>query len=40
MDGVVKEALRKVENSGIVFVDEIDKIASTGGDSHGPERLA
>ncbi len=37
MDGVVKEALRKVENSGIVFVDEIDKIASTGGDSHGPD---
>jgi ATP-dependent HslUV protease ATP-binding subunit HslU len=37
MDGVVKEALRKVENSGIVFIDEIDKIASTGGESHGPD---
>ena len=37
MDGVVKEALQKVENSGIVFVDEIDKIASTGGESHGPD---
>ncbi len=35
MDGVVKEALRKVENSGIVFVDEIDKITSTGSESHG-----
>jgi ATP-dependent HslUV protease ATP-binding subunit HslU len=37
MDGVVKEALRKVENSGIVFVDEIDKITSTGSESHGPD---
>ena len=37
MDGVIKEALRKVENSGIVFIDEIDKIASTGGESHGPD---
>lgn len=37
MDGVVKEALGKVENSGIVFIDEIDKIASAGGESHGPD---
>jgi ATP-dependent HslUV protease ATP-binding subunit HslU len=37
MDGVVKEALQKVENSGIVFIDEIDKIASTGGETHGPD---
>jgi len=37
MDGVIKEALRKVENSGIVFIDEIDKIASAGGESHGPD---
>lgn len=37
MDGVVKEALRRMENSGIVFVDEIDKIASTGGETHGPD---
>ncbi len=37
MDGVVKEALQKVENNGIVFVDEIDKIANTGGESRGPD---
>jgi len=37
MDGVVKEAISRIENSGIVFVDEIDKIASTGSESHGPD---
>lgn len=38
MDNVVKEALRRTEESGIVFLDEIDKIASrSGGGSHGPE---
>jgi len=37
MDEVVKEAIRRVETSGIIFLDEIDKIASTGGSSHGPE---
>lgn len=30
MDKVVKEAIQKVENSAIIFVDEIDKIASSG----------
>jgi ATP-dependent HslUV protease ATP-binding subunit HslU len=38
MDTVVKEAIKRVENSGIVFLDEIDKIASvksSGG--HGPD---
>jgi len=36
---VIKEALRRTEESGIVFLDEIDKIASSGGGSggHGPE---
>lgn len=35
MDKVVKEALQRVEQSGIVFLDEIDKIA--GRESHGPD---
>ena len=39
MDSVVKEAINKVEQSGIVFIDEIDKIAtpSTGSGSKGPD---
>ncbi len=37
MDDVVAEALRRVENSGIVFIDEIDKIASSGNASGGPD---
>jgi ATP-dependent HslUV protease ATP-binding subunit HslU len=35
MDKVVKEALQRVEQSGIVFLDEIDKIA--GREMHGPD---
>jgi ATP-dependent HslUV protease ATP-binding subunit HslU len=37
MEEVIREAKERVENSGIVFLDEIDKIA--GGDSgkHGPD---
>ncbi|MDD5362832.1 MAG: ATP-dependent protease ATPase subunit HslU [Ignavibacteria bacterium] len=30
MDTVIKEAVDKVQNSGIVFIDEIDKIAGSG----------
>ena len=38
MDKVMKEALRRTEESGIVFLDEIDKIASRGGgNSQGPD---
>ncbi|MFH1052098.1 MAG: ATP-dependent protease ATPase subunit HslU [bacterium] len=38
MEAVVKEALNRAENSGIVFLDEIDKITSRSGDgAHGPE---
>jgi ATP-dependent HslUV protease ATP-binding subunit HslU len=35
MDKVTREALHRVEQSGIVFLDEIDKIA--GRESHGPD---
>ncbi|MEJ5245437.1 MAG: ATP-dependent protease ATPase subunit HslU [Bacteroidota bacterium] len=37
MDAVVREALQKAENNGIIFIDEIDKIASRGSGGHGPE---
>ncbi len=37
MDEVVAEALQRVENSGIVFIDEIDKIAGAEGQSSGPD---
>jgi len=36
MDAVVREAMDRVQNSGIVFVDEIDKIAG-GSSKHGPD---
>lgn len=36
MDRVVKEAIAKVEQSGIIFLDEIDKIAGKNG-AHGPD---
>jgi len=36
MDKVVKEAINKVEQSGIIFLDEIDKIAGKDG-THGPD---
>ncbi len=37
MDAVTKEAIRRVEESGIVFIDEIDKIASADGARGGPD---
>jgi ATP-dependent HslUV protease ATP-binding subunit HslU len=36
MDKVVKDAIAKVEHAGIIFLDEIDKIAGKNG-SHGPD---
>jgi ATP-dependent HslUV protease ATP-binding subunit HslU len=37
MEEVIREAKNRVENSGIVFLDEIDKIASSGGGKYGPD---
>jgi ATP-dependent HslUV protease ATP-binding subunit HslU len=37
MEAVQKEAIRRVEESGIVFIDEIDKVANSGGKGHGPD---
>jgi ATP-dependent HslUV protease ATP-binding subunit HslU len=36
-DSVVREALDRVQSSGIVFIDEIDKVALPAGQSHGPD---
>jgi ATP-dependent HslUV protease ATP-binding subunit HslU len=37
METVQKEAIERVENSGIVFIDEIDKVAGGGGKGQGPD---
>jgi ATP-dependent HslUV protease ATP-binding subunit HslU len=37
MDEVVNEALDRVENHGIIFIDELDKIAGERGPSVGPD---
>lgn len=37
MDAAVREAVSKVENSGIVFIDEIDKVAGGHGKGMGPD---
>ena len=36
-DAAVKDAIHRVENSGIVFLDEVDKIAGNRGASGGPD---
>jgi ATP-dependent HslUV protease ATP-binding subunit HslU len=37
MDDVVNEALDRVENHGVIFIDEIDKITGQRGQSSGPD---
>ena len=37
MDKVTRKAITRTEQSGIIFIDEIDKIASRQGGGHGPE---
>ena len=37
IDNVSAEAIRRVEQDGIIFIDEIDKIAGKGGSSSGPD---
>ncbi|MBN2572590.1 MAG: ATP-dependent protease ATPase subunit HslU [Ignavibacteriales bacterium] len=37
MEAVKQEAIKIVQESGIVFIDEIDKIAGGGKSSHGPD---
>lgn len=37
MDEVKEEAIRKAENTGIIFIDEIDKVASSSRKSGGPD---
>lgn len=36
-DAVAEEAVRLAEDSGIIFIDEIDKICGPDGSSHGPD---
>ena len=37
MEEVIRDAKNRVENSGIVFLDEIDKIAGSSSGKHGPD---
>ena len=37
MDKIIRSALNLVEEQGIIFIDEIDKIAGRGGGSNGPD---
>ena len=37
MDDVTREAVERAEQDGIIFIDEIDKIAGGYGQSSGPD---
>jgi len=37
MEAVQREAIQRVEESGIIFIDEIDKVANSGGKGAGPD---
>jgi ATP-dependent HslUV protease ATP-binding subunit HslU len=37
MDAVQKEAIERVQTSGIIFIDEIDKVTGNSGKGHGPD---
>jgi ATP-dependent HslUV protease ATP-binding subunit HslU len=37
MESATREAINRVENSGIVFIDEIDKVAGSRGHTAGPD---
>lgn len=37
MDEVIEQSIERVQSSGIVFLDEIDKVCSSGGGKGGPE---
>ncbi|MBN1302692.1 MAG: ATP-dependent protease ATPase subunit HslU [Melioribacteraceae bacterium] len=37
MEAVQREAIKRVQESGIVFIDEIDKVAGSGGKGQGPD---
>ncbi|MDR0927820.1 MAG: ATP-dependent protease ATPase subunit HslU [Ignavibacteria bacterium] len=37
MENVIKEALKRAENNGIIFIDEIDKVASKNSERSGAE---
>jgi ATP-dependent HslUV protease ATP-binding subunit HslU len=36
-DKVIREGIRRIENAGIVFIDEIDKVSSRESPGHGPD---
>ncbi len=37
MEDILKDAINRIENQGIIFLDELDKVVSTGARSNGPD---